>query len=516
MISARYCSSLLFKAQLASRASSVLSTDGGARRYSSLIPEAKTCLKYRITVPYSENSDWDDALIRAPDSTELQKFTKETPLFLRFFKLLCDQENRPNHFVEFAKRCESGLVVEKSAFVTKKELMETMWANGYSEAEMNAFSLAFPDDYEFHYPELAALFEVSEEDCYKFAMRKRMDEQALVQIKKEADPPAVRSFMWSYMLLAGTCATLTPFSNYVWMGKYLPSVMVLSALWQYFSKGATEKYYTESRMMRESIVAHKQEGQDLLFEKVKNFAHDSRCLDYLSTFRGELQTKLADYRKALIQQQKAQMAERLQRQLVAVQNAEAGIGASLQTVIVEEISASFREMFGKDPNMKKTSLDAAISAIEGKPVEDPVKKHFNEALENLEKIDLATAKADPNGSIVERVAAVYKEKEAAFLKEFTVSKAEAEEVKKLAAPAKSGSGFDFSKLDAKSMERLEDLFRSITGRLGLVSFDEKMLQPLATEDADAQSFVGFVNEQLEMTAMKIRNSRLSSFVAALG
>lgn len=49
-------------------------------------------------------------------------------------------------------RCENGLTVEKDVFVTKKELIQCLWKNGYSDTEINAFEIAFPGDYRFHYP----------------------------------------------------------------------------------------------------------------------------------------------------------------------------------------------------------------------------------------------------------------------------------------------------------------------------------------------------------------------------
>lgn len=49
-------------------------------------------------------------------------------------------------------RCENGLVVEKDVFITKDELLKCIWENGFSQNEINAFEVAFPSDYKFHYP----------------------------------------------------------------------------------------------------------------------------------------------------------------------------------------------------------------------------------------------------------------------------------------------------------------------------------------------------------------------------
>merc|ERR1712242_8798 len=53
-----------------------------------------------------------------------------------------------------------------------------MWKNGYSESERNAISSAFPSDYKFHYPELAVLFDLAEEDT-----EADLSERALKQLQ---------------------------------------------------------------------------------------------------------------------------------------------------------------------------------------------------------------------------------------------------------------------------------------------------------------------------------------------
>lgn len=60
-------------------------------------------------------------------------------------------------FHVFSSRCEAGLVVEKDVYVTKSELLEALWENGFSELELNAYEIAFPADYRFHYPGLRIL-----------------------------------------------------------------------------------------------------------------------------------------------------------------------------------------------------------------------------------------------------------------------------------------------------------------------------------------------------------------------
>lgn len=43
-------------------------------------------------------------------------------------------------------------MVEKAVYITKKELLTQLWENGYSDMEIHAYEMAFPDNYTFHYP----------------------------------------------------------------------------------------------------------------------------------------------------------------------------------------------------------------------------------------------------------------------------------------------------------------------------------------------------------------------------
>merc|ERR1712039_738500 len=99
------------------------------------------------------------------------------------------------------------------------------------------------------------------------------------------------------------------------------------------------------------------------------------------------------------------------------------------------------------------AFSAAIKSLGGAQLgagEDPVAAHFEKALKSLDGVDLMTAKGNAKGTLAERVAFAQQAKEREFQQSFMVTADEAVEVKKLAAGAKSGDGFDFSKLPAKS------------------------------------------------------------------
>ena len=42
-----------------------------------------------------------------------------------------------------------------------------------------ALRFTFPSDYKFHYPELSVMFDIPEEDTYKFCMRTRIEDSVL-------------------------------------------------------------------------------------------------------------------------------------------------------------------------------------------------------------------------------------------------------------------------------------------------------------------------------------------------
>merc|ERR1719454_2826545 len=132
--------------------------------------------KYHIVRPGKENVEYDDFLIALPERDHLASVTKETPLFIRYLKVLTEKEGRSEDFDAFYERAKNGLTVESDVFITTDELTALMWKNGYSEEDRTAIQSTFPSDYKFHYPEVSVLFSLSEEDTYKFCMRTRMEQ----------------------------------------------------------------------------------------------------------------------------------------------------------------------------------------------------------------------------------------------------------------------------------------------------------------------------------------------------
>lgn len=82
--------------------------------------------------------DYDDFLIALPEKEHLATMSKEVPLFLRYLKVVTDQEGRAEAFRGFLERAKTGLVVESDVYITAEELLAVMWKNGYSDSERNA------------------------------------------------------------------------------------------------------------------------------------------------------------------------------------------------------------------------------------------------------------------------------------------------------------------------------------------------------------------------------------------
>merc|ERR1719199_1001271 len=119
------------------------------------------------------------------------------------------------------------------------------------------------------------------------------------------------------------------------------------------------------------------EGEDKIVENMRKFTNDGECLNYVKSFKGELQSNMAEYRKAIAMNMKSEMSERVQAQLTSVARFEAQMNAQLQETIVKETVASFKDAFPKDAAMQTAAIDSACKAIAGSDAaSDPVKAHF--------------------------------------------------------------------------------------------------------------------------------------------
>lgn len=98
---------------------------------------------------------------------------------------------------------------------------------------------------------------------------------------------------------------------------------------------------------------------------MKKYANDTKCLDYLTKFRDEVQDQMSQYRVALICQMRRKVTDRLTEKLNAIQQAEKVIQGSLQEVMVHEIVASFKDNYSARSQLQGEALRSAIDGLAG-------------------------------------------------------------------------------------------------------------------------------------------------------
>merc|ERR1712194_108332 len=212
---------------------------------------------------------------------------------------------------------------------------------------------------------------------------------------------------------------------------------------------------------------------------------------------------------------KDDLSERALKQLQAIAQFEAGMGSAMQNLVVGEAAASFRESFPSSDAMQGQAFASAVKGLSGEQGDDPVAKHFNDAFMSLQGVDLSAVKGDAKGSLAERVAYAQKAKESEFQQTFMVTAAEAKEVRELAKQAKSGDDYDFSKLSADALKRLESLYTNINAKVGYAVPAHADPNPIAdTTDASANAYVAEVNKSAAAAVQKLQHARLRAFAHA--
>jgi hypothetical protein len=485
-------------------------------------PGGVAVTKYKIVKPGRDGVEWDGFLIALPEKDQLAKFSKEVPLFIRYLKVVTDTEGRAEDFSDFVARAKAGLTVESDVFVTTEELLAVMWKNGYSDQERNAIQFTFPSDYKFHYPELAVLFDLTEEDCYKFCMRTRIEASHIGELEYDKVKP--QGFIRSHWLVFGVGVIIFkyfPFFNYYFGIKVFGTGMWCLTNWMLMNRMISKTVKRNEYMAQQKTAADVMEGENKILESMQLFANDARCVDYLKSFKDETEAKMAAYRKGIVEQMKEQLSERASKQLQAIASFEASSAGALQELVVVEANKAFKADFPNNKALQDKALSSAVTLLGGGEVasgDDPVLAHFSKAIGQLEGVDLATAKADASGSIVERVAAAQQAKEKEFKETFMVTKAEAAEVKGLASKAKAGADYDFSKLSEEEGKKLDALYTNINAKVGYFMPDKAVetTAPIGAveTDASADAYVQKVNAQLAETMAKLRTTRLKNFAEA--
>jgi hypothetical protein len=473
--------------------------------------------KYRITKPAKDGVTYDDFLLSLPERDHLAAMSKEVPLFIRYLKAVTEKEGRKDDFSAFFERAKNGLSVESDVYVNTDELLAIMWKNGYSEQERNAIQFTFPSDYKFHYPELSALFNIAEEDTYKFCMRTRMEDSHIGEL--DYDKVKRKGWIRDHWAIFGTGLLIFkyfPFFNYYFGMKVFGTGLWCTTFWMILSQGIAKTVRRNEYMAAQKTAQEVMDGEDSIVKAMQRFANDAKCVEYLSDFKGETEAKIGDYKKALVLKMKEDLSAAALKQLQGVAGFEASMGSALQDLIVKEAAASFKDKFPGDSAMQKAAFDSAVTRLGGgKAGADPVSQHFEDAFSSLAGVDLMKAKGDPAGTMAERVAFAQQAKEAEFKQTFMVTAQEVAEVKKVVSQAKKGDDFDFTKLSEESAKKLDSLYTSINMKVGYSLPQDVSSQAIgATSDASTTGYVESVNSQLAAVQAQLKNARMKAFAQA--
>lgn len=470
--------------------------------------------KYNIVKPAKENVEYDDFLIALPERDHLATFTKDTPLFIRYLKVVTDQEGRKDDFAAYFERAKGGLTVESDVFISTEELLALMWKNGYSEPERNAVQFTFPADYKFHYPELSVLFNIAEADTYKFCMRTRMENSHIGEL--DWSKVKRKGFIRDHWLIFGTGLVIFkyfPFFNYYFGIKVFGTSMWCTTMWMLFNRWIATSVRRNEYMAAQKTAQEVMDGEDAIVDAMKRFANDAKCVEDLSAFKSETEIKVAEYKKAIVMNMREELTERAQKQLQSVAQFEANMGSALQALVVSEAASSFKEKFPSDDAMQAQAFACAVKSLSGQSVstgDDPVAAHFNQAFAGM--ANAADAKPDPKGSLAERVAHAQHLKESEFKQTFMVTPQEAAAVKSLAQEA--GPEFDFGKLSVESQMKLEGLYATINNKVGFALPAVASKPVPTTSDSAADAYVIGVNAQLGELSSKLQSARLKAFAQA--
>merc|ERR1712060_582988 len=251
------------------------------------------------------------------------------------------------------------------------------------EQERNAIQFTFPNDYKFHYPELSVLFNIEEEDTYKFCMRTRIESSHIGELDYEKIKR--KGFIRDHWLIFGVGVGILkffPFFNYYFAIKVFGTSMSMATFWIGLNRWIAKICRRNEYMAAQKTAQDVMEGEDQIVSSMRRFANDAKCVEYLGTFKEDTESKIATYRQAIAAQMKADMSERALKQLQAIAAFEASMGSAMQELVVREAAASFKDAFPGNESLQDQAFTFAVKSISGAQVdasEDPVASHFNAA-----------------------------------------------------------------------------------------------------------------------------------------
>ncbi|KEG02180.1 conserved Plasmodium protein, unknown function [Plasmodium vinckei vinckei] len=456
--------------------------------------------KYRISLPHIDNVKYDDLYLSSPNKEDLYVFTKKIPIFLRYLKLITSLENRNNDFVEFARRCENGLTIEKDIYLTKEELIHLMFINGYTQKETNALDLAFNNNYQFHYPEIAILFDLNEEDVYKFCLKKRSENpETLFHLKYFKEKNMLSSYGLIFVFLYFGLNNVV-LSNAWFLSKTIPFFSVFYMLASYFYKDIWNFINKEKNLMIEQNIQNKLLAEDIIYNQLKLFSKDTECSSHLKHFKEYCNVLIKYYRKAFINENKQNIHEHLEKKLNEIYNSEQQYKNSLKNILITEIIKKTYEHVQNDQNFYNAILNDSINNIQNNT--------NNDTLVNYVKTQINFVKNENNNNpIVKNILNQYELKKKDYLNQYVVHKDELNAIKNIITKC----GHDITKLNKEDYDNLIKLYTNINNRFGFYVNDND-IPLIIPKDDEAKNLTENINFIIQQSNKLFHEKKLVSFL----
>ncbi|SOV15712.1 vacuolar membrane protein-related, putative [Plasmodium sp. gorilla clade G2] len=456
--------------------------------------------KYRICMPNIDDVKYDDLYLSCPNRDDLYIYTKKVPIFLRYLKLITSLENRNNDFIMFTKKCENGLNVEKDVYLTKEELLDTMFINGYSEKEMNALDLSFCDDYNFHYPEISVLFNLDEEDVYKYCLKKRSENpDKLIHLKYVKEKNMLSSYGLIFVFLYFGLNNLV-LSNAWFLSKTIPFFSVFYMLGSYFYKDIQKYLNKDKNLMILQNHKNKLLAEDIIYKQLKLFSKDTQCIQYLINFKKYSNILLNKYIHTYLNIQKKKVVDTLEKKLKEIYINEQNYKNSLQNILINEIIKKLYQNIKTDKKFADSILNDSINNIKNINKNDTLINYIKSQLQDIQKMD-------HKNHIVQNILQQYENQKQQYLSQYFINTQELNQIKHFIHKSK----LDLNNLNHNEYNDLIHLFNKINNKFGFY-VNHDTIPTLTSSHSEYQPFIQQINKLIENTNKAFQHKNILAFL----
>ncbi|XP_053993089.1 uncharacterized protein LOC128884069 [Hylaeus volcanicus] len=364
-------------------------------------------------------------------------------------------------------RDSNTIQVEKSVFITKKNLLNLMWENGFQPEEMALFENTFPHNYEFHAPELALLFNCSLEDSYKYCLNTQTkDSRETLLVNQKKNSPRLKLGLYGLL------------SSFVWFGTQttiLGNAWMMTKTWPFFAvlymlalrfKGSIMNMLNDSTLKEEGIAQkNKTDGEEVLYRQIQKLKGEEQLLQQVNQICDDTEKICQEYQKALVAKYLKTMTWSMTRHLHAIRRDQKSLFVTVQKSIVENIIEAFSNEILEDKKLYQSLLEQSIQAITTKenPLETILKKHLNEKLKDIQNNNF-------HQTFLRRIQDNFQKEYHTFLEKYTVKQEESDLLKQLANQAlvsRKPIQLNLNRLSKEDYQTVLKLRASILERLGL-------------------------------------------------